>query len=203
MTAPAGISKYKQLIVEGKDQQNFFEALLDHLGLQKDIQIQNFGGISQLRGFVSALAKMPRFFRVTSLGIIRDAENSATAAFSSIQSSLQNAGLPVPTKIGISTAGNPKVDVFVLPDNLSSGMLETLIYRSIKRRKVDQCIQDFFRCSSAATRVHIRNPDKARVNAYLATTARPRHSVGIAARAGVWNLDHSAFRDIRNFLSSI
>ena len=35
-----------QLLVEGNDQRNFFEAFIDHLSLE-NIQIQNFGGVER------------------------------------------------------------------------------------------------------------------------------------------------------------
>ena len=42
-----------QLLVEGNDPRNFFEAFIEHLALA-DIQIQNFGGVSELGGFLRA-----------------------------------------------------------------------------------------------------------------------------------------------------
>ena len=65
-----------QLLVEGNDPRNFFEAFVEHLSLA-NIQIQNFGGIYELRGFLSALVNAPGFQIVQSIGIVRDAETSA------------------------------------------------------------------------------------------------------------------------------
>ena len=45
-------SKPKQLIVEGRDAEEFFRALLGKIGLAEEIQIQNFGGVSQLANFL-------------------------------------------------------------------------------------------------------------------------------------------------------
>ena len=52
MPQPHRIEEKKQLLVEGNDQRNFFEAFLKHLNRQ-DVQIQNFGGINELRGFLT------------------------------------------------------------------------------------------------------------------------------------------------------
>ena len=79
-----------QLLVEGNDPRNFFEAFVEHLSLA-NIQIQNFGGIYELRGFLSALVNAPGFQIVQSIGIVRDAETSAERAFQSVQSSLERA----------------------------------------------------------------------------------------------------------------
>ena len=47
-----------QLLVEGNDSRNFFEAFIEHLSLA-DIQIQNFGGVYELSGFLRALVNAP------------------------------------------------------------------------------------------------------------------------------------------------
>lgn len=41
MTKPKEIEKEVQLLVEGNDQRNFFEAIVNHLSLNNDVQIQN------------------------------------------------------------------------------------------------------------------------------------------------------------------
>lgn len=77
-----------QLLVEGNDQRNFFEAFIDHLSLE-NIQIQNFGGVSELRDFLEGLVSSTGFRQIVqSLGIVRDAETFAGSAFQSVQSSL-------------------------------------------------------------------------------------------------------------------
>ena len=53
--------KSKILLVEGNDPRNFFEAFLRHLSLS-NIQIQNFGGVNELRGFLRGFADTPRFY---------------------------------------------------------------------------------------------------------------------------------------------
>jgi hypothetical protein len=69
-----------QLLVEGNDPRNFFEAFVEHLSIE-NIQIQNFGGVSELGGFLHALVNEPSFQTVQSIGIVRDAETSAGGVF--------------------------------------------------------------------------------------------------------------------------
>lgn len=38
------------------------------------------------------------------------------------------------------------------------------------------------------------------MHAYLATRDDPHVSVGVAARKGYWDLNHSALREVRSFL---
>ena len=203
MGLPTGISKEKQVLVEGNDQRNFFEAFVQHLGLADEMQICNFGGVDQLRGFLAAFVKMPDFGSVRSVGIVRDAEASEDAAFRSVQSSLRNANLSLPAAVAEPVGGDPKVAVLILPGDGNPGMLETVLCRSIVAEDTSRCIDDFFQCVERLAGQSIDKPDKSRVFAYLATKRSPHHSVGVAAKAGVWDLDHAAFDDIKDFLNGL
>ena len=190
-----------QLLVEGNDQRNFFEAFVKHLSLD-NMQIQNFGGVDELRSFLLALATAPEFRTVDSVGIVRDAEASGESAFQSVQSSLANAGLPVPDRPEERTVDSPAVTVMILPGGAQGGMLETLLCETFEGSPMDGCIDGFFACAEALPDSVARS-DKARAQAYLATQARPHLSVGMAAKNGYWDLDHSAFGSVRSFLGAL
>lgn len=199
----AEITSPIQLLVEGNDQRNFFEAFIEHLSLA-DIQIQNFGGVNELRAFLLALVNAPGFRDIVqSVGIVRDAETSAQAAFQSVQSSLRNAGLPVPNQPEERTGGSLAVKVLILPDNSRPGMLETLLNETFANTPEDACINAFFECVEAVPTVSINNPDKARAYAYLTTKPNPHHSVGMAAKQNYWDLDHPVFDQVRQFLMAL
>lgn len=191
-----------QLLVEGNDQRNFFEALVAHLSLEK-IQIRNFGGVNDLGRFLLAFVNMPNFQAVQSMGIVRDAEESARRAFQSVQTSLKKANLPMPKNIEVRTDTNPAVTALVLPGNNRPGMLETLLCESFTGTSVDHCIDEFFLCVEALPDVSIKNQDKARARAYLATKPEPHFSVGVAAKNGYWNLDHDVLGDVCDFMRRI
>ena len=162
--------------------------------------------MDELNGFLGVMVKQSGFRdTVKMLGIVRDAETSAERAFQSVQSSLRNAQLPVPDRPGERAGAAPAVNVSILPGEQSSGMLETLLCETFADTAVDRCIDGFFKCfgeSEAGAR--IRNPDKARARAFLATRPIPQVSVGVAAKKGYWgDLDHDVFRGIRRFLSSL
>lgn len=59
-----------QLLVEGKDAENFFRKLALRLSLP-EVEVQDFGGVDQLRGFLAAFAAAPNFGIVRSIGIGR------------------------------------------------------------------------------------------------------------------------------------
>ena len=194
-----------QLLVEGNDPRNFFGELVDYLKIE-NLQIQNFGGVNELRRFLGVMVKQSGFHdTVRMLGIVRDAEATAEGAFRSVQSSLRKAGLPVPDRPGEPAEAAPAVNVLILPGDQDPGMLETLLCRTFADTAVDRCIDDFFRCfERSEAGAHIRNPDKARAQVFLATRKISQMSVGVAAQKGYWgDFGHDVFREVRRFLSSL
>ena len=203
MAQPKEIKSRVQLLVEGNDQRNFFEAFIAHLSLA-DIQIQNFGGVNELRAFLLALVNAPGFRDIVqSVGIVRDAETSAQDALQSVRSSLDNAGLSVPNRPGDRTGSNPAATVLILPGNSRPGMLETLLNETLVNTPEEACINAFFNCVEAIPAVSINNLDKARAYAYLTTKPNPHHSVGMAAKQSYWDLNHPVFNRVRQFLRAL
>ena len=199
---PEIIERKKQLLVEGNDQRNFFEELVGRLSLSA-IQLQNYGGVNELREFLRVFAAMREFAKVGSIGIVRDAERKpAVSAFDSVRSSLKRANLPVPERAGGRNTGPPAVTVFILPDNESPGMLETLLHKSFANTPEDRCVDAYIGCLRQAG-ISVVRPDKARVHAWLASRPNPHVSAGVAAQKGYWDFDHPVFDDLRAFLSGL
>ena len=203
MPKPAGITSPVQLVVEGNDQFNFFRAFVEHVSLA-NVQIQNFGGIRELRAFLAALAVEPEFDgRVERLGIVRDAETNADGAFESVQNSLRYAGLPVPTRPEELTQGrHPAVSVLILPGGGRAGMLETLVCESFADDPVDRCIDEFFEC--------VGNVEEFRDSRQGASFCVPDDDTQSRGIRLAWrrckvngNLDHSAFGGVRRFLGEL
>ena len=60
---PKAIKRPIQLLVEGKDDCNFFAAFRDHLRIsKKSMQIQNYGGLTELHTFLPVFVR-PRHGR--------------------------------------------------------------------------------------------------------------------------------------------
>ena len=192
-----------QLLVEGNDQRNFFEAMVEHMALS-DVQVRNFGGVDELSGYLVGLVTGSNFLSIVRhIGIVRDAETSAASAFRSVQSSLRNAGLPVPAEPALVTGGEPSVSVLVLPDGADSGMLETLLCMTFAGTAVDRCIDGLFECANAAGLDASKRPEKARCRVWLAMKPEPHLSVGVAAKRGYWNLGDPALEGVRTFLMAL
>ena len=196
------IEQPKQLLVEGNDQRNFFEALLKHLNCQ-DIQIHNFGGVDELPAFLRGFTGATGYSSVTSLGIVRDAEGDANAAWQSVRSALQRAGMPIPERVGQRSAKTPYVSVLILPGGNQSGMLETVLNQTFANNPVNACIDTFLECVENVSGQQVGRHDKARTHAYLTTQPEPHVSVGVAALKGYWSFDHEAFSPLRSFLTAL
>ena len=121
-SVPVPITRPKQMLVEGRDEEEFFKALLRYLGID-DIEVRHYGGKNSFRRFLNGFVSTPDFDGVESMGIVRDADDSATSAFQSLQDSLTSVNLPVPDKEMIPTTEFPKVTVFIMPGDAAGGAL--------------------------------------------------------------------------------
>lgn len=139
------IDREVQLLVEGRDEVNFFSALVDFHNIDP-VQIQNLEGKDKLRKFLAALRRAPGFETVRSLGVVRDADESPASAFQSVRDSLRNAGLPAPNRAGERSGEAPAVTVFILPGDNRPGMLETLLRESFAGGPEDRCVEEYLAC---------------------------------------------------------
>ena len=87
---------------------------MKHLGLA-NVQIQVLDGKDRLRDSLMTLAGATGFGNVKSIGIVRDADDSADAAFQSVRTSLRNAEFPAPDRPEESAGEAPAVSVLILP----------------------------------------------------------------------------------------
>jgi hypothetical protein len=200
---PQPLTAARQLLVEGADALRFFQALSATLALSS-LQIHNFGGNSELPGFLKGLVRISGFAdKVESLAIIRDAEADPQAAFQSVCAALRKAGLTAPGKNADFSTGRPHVGVFILPDSSSAGMLESICLRAVATDPAFACIEPYFACLDRAGVPRPANMEKARLQAFLASRPRPGLRIGEAAAAGIWPWHTAAFDALRHFLSTL
>ena len=199
---PRPISQPKQLVVEGADAQRFFEAFMKAEGVL-NVQVQNFGGNAELPGALPALTKLSGFAEVVSLAVIRDAERDPAAAFQSVCTTLEKAGLPRPGRAGEFASGRPGIGVFILPDAKSAGMLESLCLLSVAADPALPCVHELFGCLERAGVTAPTKMEKARVRTFLASRPKPGLRLGEAAEAGIWPWNHPALDEVRQFLRAL
>ena len=195
-------SYQNQLLVEGRDEELFFGALLRELGIN-DVQVQNCRGKDNLSIVLWEIAQDPDIHLINSIGIVRDADLSANGAFQSVQSALRRSNLPVPTRMLQSTAGNPSLSVFIMPDNASNGALEQLCLSALVDDPAMPCVEDFLKCIGDRVSEPPRDQQKARIHAFLASREDPELRLGEAAQRGYIDWNHPAFAQLSRFLQSL
>lgn len=87
------------LLVEGIDDAKFFDAFLRRGLNAHNVQVARVGDKRSFRPFLTVtLNNAEKFANLRRLGIIRDADTSAEAALTSLQSALSDAEMPVPKR---------------------------------------------------------------------------------------------------------
>nr|VFJ47129.1 MAG: hypothetical protein BECKDK2373C_GA0170839_101719 [Candidatus Kentron sp. DK]VFJ61039.1 MAG: hypothetical protein BECKDK2373B_GA0170837_109716 [Candidatus Kentron sp. DK] len=198
------------LAVEGKDERNFFEAMLQHMGI-RGVQLIDIGGKDKFKAKFPTLYNLSEFQKVRSIGFIRDAEDKkADAAFSSIRSILEKYALPTPDVAnpiidGKNQGKNIRIGVFIMPDNVDSGMLEDLCLESVRAEPVFDCVERYMDCcrSTLPEDEKPRNFAKEKVQTYLAARKEIKNSLGLGAKASYWNFEHDCFGDVKGFLRAL
>ncbi len=210
------ITQEKVILVEGEDEVNFFEALLNHLGLA-NIQIIQVGGKDQFRVEFPTFLTLPNINKVTAYAIIRDADTSDKATFESIRKLLYEKLQPCPQQQGqFASSASLKVGVFITPGNAETGMLENLCLQTVVDHPIIPCVESFMNCLKGKIErkkpeelrdegkaYYPKNEHKAKVQAFLAGMYETTVSLGLAAKKGYWPFDHMALANLRNFLKKL
>ena len=188
------IEQTKQLIVEGNDEVRVFSALGKHMGIS-GFQVLPCGGYPNLRRFLRTLMALDNFTDVDSLTVVADADCNATSRRQSIQDTLSNVGLPVPSEpLEFASQYGIRVAYMVIPHDAEKGMLEDVCLASVSTDAAMKCVDEYFDCliregASAPREVRL---SKARVHAFLASRDDPALRIGEAADSGVWQFDDGA-----------
>lgn len=197
------ITHSKLILVEGKDEVEFFGDLLSKNGYTS-FQILSHNGKSNFKNILQLVVNDQNFDTVSSLAIIRDADNDFNAAFDSIIYHLKNNNIPIPSSPNTTiTKNNMTVGVFVMPSIGSVGMLESLVLTSVIGNPVlslsDQYIQEL----SASESLKPNNIYKAKLHAYLSGMKEYVPSIGMAVKKNYFDLNNSCFDDIKEFIQSL
>lgn len=198
-----------QILVEGGDDSRVLKALIDRMAgaasdPPEDVNIYELGGKPSLKGFLPILVKSEGFERIKRIGIMLDADNSEKSAFEGVRSALRSSGLPIPKRIGQTAVKGSRLAItaLILPGNGRKGELENLLCESFADDAVNECVEKFFECVERLNGAS-KEPEKARVRAYIAAQTDPNVAAGGAAERGYWDFEHPAFEPIRRFLSIV
>ncbi len=120
------------LIVEGKNDELFFKALCEKIGIN-NIQIISLSGKDNLESKLKAIKNTSGFPTVKAIGIIMDANDNPTSTFQKIQNALRQIGLPAPQNpFQFNNKGKIKVGIAIIPDENTAGELEDLCIKLLR-----------------------------------------------------------------------
>ncbi|MGB4705172.1 MAG: DUF3226 domain-containing protein [Candidatus Saccharicenans sp.] len=205
---PRTFEKPYLLVVEGKDDADFFEAFLKALSreiqeIKDKFDIFYIEGKKKLPKALEAIKQTPGFNKVDALIIIEDSNSSPDSTLQSIKDSLKKAGLPIPRKATEPSGKKPKVMILLLPDTNKQGMLEDLCLESVKNDPAVNCMENYFNClKSKGIKIKV-SFSKAKCLAFLASRPKVPKNIGIAAHQGVWPFDSPAFDKIKDAIRKI
>jgi len=211
------IKKDILLLVEGKDEVEFFEAFLKTIKAHNIIQSIELGGKDNFKNEFPALLLSPNFSDVKRYGIVRDADNSATNTFQSVTNLLNRYNQPVPTIQGeIKFLNGIAAGIFIMPGNSEEGMLEDLCLSTVINHPVSSCVDEYISCLhnnlnfekeniSKEQRKYCfpKNKAKAKMHAFLAGMNKFVPSLGIAAKKGYFDLHSKQLNNIKIFLQKL
>jgi hypothetical protein len=195
------LSRFKILIVEGRDDCNFFRYFLKKLDLLNDIQIFYTEGKSNLNGSIESLVLQEPFVskRIVSMGIVQDADGNAKKTFDDVVEILKKNDLPTPRIPFDVTSTKPKISILIMPNSDDAGEIEDLCLTSIEDTNEMKCVNQYFECLEKNGIKIPAKVKKVKLNVFLSSKAESC-SIGVAAQKGHLNFEHSAFNQIKKCL---
>jgi hypothetical protein len=195
-------TKKRLLVVEGKDDINFSEKLLEYIGILDSVDIRSSEGKDNLKNLMPAFKFTTGFKNIEKIAVLWDADKNARDAFKQVTDVLKKIGLPSPKKPGEFSSGSPSVGIFIMPDNSSNGMLEDLCLESVKDHEAMKCVDNFIACTQEL-KEQPDNISKAKVQVFLASRSKIANSIGRAAQKGYWNFNSEKLQPLINFLKQL
>jgi hypothetical protein len=173
------------LLVEGKDDEHVFYALLNHHGIPRTIRIKDKQGIDNL---LDTLEVELLGSELKQLGIVVDADVDLTARWQSLTAILKNSGYtqippsPDPDGTVIVEDDRPVVGIWIMPDNSVPGMLENFVKFLVPQNdllwdRVVLCIDSIPEPEQLFRSQHLI---KAQIHTWLAWQREPGSPLGLS-----------------------
>ena len=202
-SSPVVVKSDRLVLVEGKDELNLLQAMIDRWAIG-GLQVIDVGGKHgfPVRLDAALTSAQGQNIELSCISILRDADENPEGAWESVAGALRSQSLPVPDSPGTFNRGTPSVGVLILPGDGSVGAVEELCWRSVADSPAGLCIDDYVDCLRVAGALASTIEGKTRAHAYLAAQSDPVARVGEGAIKGYWPLDHSAFASLRDFIET-
>ena len=179
------------LLVEGADDEEVVRHLCRRHQSVPVFDIENKHGFPALR---RAIVPEMKVSGRRAVGILVDGNDDPGARWQSLSDTLRRAGAPLPEAFdpdGAVMEGEPRVGVWLMPDNRASGELEDFVIGLLPAAdpiwpRADRYVEGI---PAADRRFRPQKTSRAKIHAWLATRAEPR-LMGAAVGAG--DLDANA-----------
>ena len=192
------------VLVEGADEVNLLSKMLEALDVH-DLQVVNARGKNNFRAVLEAVLETAERVSIplSSVAILRDADNYPDRTLQSVQDAVRTAGLVPPDSHGAFSQGPPAVGIFILPDGAKPGAIEDLCWQAVEATPAARCSAAYLECLQASNALASNNHSKTLVHTYLASRLDPSATVGVGALQGSWPLSHAAFDPLKAFLEEL
>ncbi len=196
------IEKQRLLLVEGKDEIMFFNALLKFLSID-NIQVLEVKGKEQFKKEIPKLKLMQRFSEVEKIGIVRDADENFEASLESVFNILDNHSFnPIKEHNKFSESNHLCSGIFIMPKLNSTGSLEDLCLAAIDVDEQLNCTNKFIDCVNNE-RPEIKHISKRKVQVYLSSQQILCNNLGLGAQKQYWNFESKVYDDIKMFINTL
>lgn len=201
----------KLIAVEGQDEVLFFDALLKFLNVAA-VEVREVGGKNKFEAKLASFVKLRGFDDIESIAFVCDADNDgAQRAFERLTNIIErvinreesfSGGLVIPSTMSEFSNGDPRIGIYVMPNNLDNGMLENLCLETVESDRSTECVNTFMECALQLDKKPKSEP-KARVQTFLAAKEEIVNRLGLGAQKGYWNFDSPVLDELKSFISQI
>ena len=195
------------LLVEGKDEINLFTGLIKCRFPNNEnatiVQIEQVGKSEFRRNFGSIVLSAQKSASLKAIGIVRDADGDASAAFDSVCDGVRNFGYEPPQRHGHFSDQTPGIGVFITPDGEAQGAIETICRRSVMDSDAGRCVEAYLNCLKEYDSLLSSSCDKSFAHAYLSALRDPVARVGEGALQGAWNFGSQEFAGLYQFIRDL
>lgn len=209
------------LLVEGSHDEAFVRAFLTHHCVES-VQVIGVGGKAKLGPQIGAVARDAEWHDLAcdvtalALGVLRDADDDAGGAFSSMADALARAGLPRPDVSGNVVHGSLRLSTgaevipvragaLVIHGLNGTGALEDLCLASVEGHPVLECVDAFMACVAEHRAGDLKRGEaaKTRAEGFVLGHCGPGLHVGLAAHRECWPFDSPVFDDLKAFIRAL
>lgn len=199
------------LMVEGRDDKHVAQHICGARSLGCFTDIRTYEGIDQL---LESIRPSLKETNLISLGIVMDADRSLSDRWKAVSSRLEAAGIsgvpasPASRGVVITEDANvhqPRVGVWVMPDNISAGILEDFLLKLIPPGDslLPYATSSVSGIPPASQRFPEAKKSKALTHTWLAWQEKPALPFGLAIKCGYLDATASDVDDFAYWLARL